>query len=214
MHHSSTIGSFSRVVLALSLASVWVACAAMPARAGLVIGTAGITAIPGSSSNSFDVTLTNNGMTGVDIAAFSFEITTSSGYASFSDVTINTQSAPYIFAGNSLFGPDITLVATGNTVSAEDNYATPDQGVTLGSGQTLDLGHVVFALASGAPAVPIPLTFVGFPATGVNAPDGTQYSVTFGTVPEPASLLLGLQGLLLTCYIAFRAQRSASPRAR
>ena len=67
------------------------------------------------------------------------------------------------------------------------------------------------SLLRRATAVPIPLTFVGYPATGVDAPDGTQYSVTFGKVPEPAALLLGLQGLLLTCYIAFRATKR-SPR--
>ena len=138
---------------------------AAPVRAGLVFGIADMTAVPGSSSNSFDVTLTNTGTTGVEVSGFSFAITTTSGDVNFSDVNVDTQSAPFIFAGNSLVGPDITSSASGNTVSAADEYAIPNGSVTLAGGQTLDLGHVLFALAATAPPTPIPITFS--PSTNV-----------------------------------------------
>jgi len=155
------------------------------------------------------------------IAGFSFEITTTSSDVSFRDVNYNTQSAPYIFGKNSLFGPDIiTSTPGGNTVSADDNYATPNQGATLAEGQTLDLGHVLFALALSAPPMPIQLTFADFPDTGVNSPSGAQYTIVppapadsqisvGAAVPEPASVLLGPQGLLLAGYIIRRARRGA-----
>jgi len=58
--------AFPRVVLALALGLAWVAYAAPPARAGLVLGIAGGAAIPGSSANSFDVSLTNTGTSPAD----------------------------------------------------------------------------------------------------------------------------------------------------
>ena len=226
MNDSSTTTFASRVELALTLAVAWTACAATSARADLVFGIADGTATPGSSSNSFDVTLTNSGASDVDIAGFSFEITTTSSNVNFSDVTVYTQSAPYIFGAYSEFGPDIALSAAGNMVLASDNYVTPFEGATLASGQTLDLGHVLFALDLTAPTTPIPITFSTDPAdTQVNDPDGNPFpnllipgpgvlTIPVGgvAVPEPASGLLGLQGLSLAGYIASR--RRSAPRSR
>jgi hypothetical protein len=201
------------VTLCLSVASV--ACASSAARADLVFGIAGGPATPGSSFNSFDVTLTNSGPSDVVIAGFSFEITTTSAYVNFSDVTVSTQSAPYIFGAYSEFGPDITIFASGNTVLAGDNYVTPFEGVTLATGQTLDLGHVVFTLDSTAPSTPIPINFSTDASTGVNDPNGIPFQdlsipgpgvltipVGGAAVPEPSSFVLALQGLLLFGYIA------------
>jgi hypothetical protein len=222
MRHLSPIESFFRAGLALGLALAWVACAAPAARAGLVLGVASGTATPGSSTNSFDVTLSNSGPSDVEIAGFQFAITASSGDVSFRDVNISTVSAPYIFAGNSIFGPDIiTSVPGGNSVSAEDNFSTPHAGATLMVGQTLDLGHVVFALSLNAPQTPIPLTFSPTD-TSVNDQNGNNLSVTIpasgaltirvgAAVPEPVSLLLGLQGMLLTGYVLRRRRRGARP---
>jgi hypothetical protein len=228
MNHSTTIAVVWRGVLTFSLALGLFAWAATPGRADLVVGIAAGIATPGSSANSFDVTLTNTGMSAADIAGFSFEITTSSSDVNFSDVNTSTQSALYIFGANSEFGPDITLGAGGNTVSAADNYAIANEGATLVSGQTLDLGHVLFGLDLAAPQTPIPLTFSLYPATGVNDPDGSEFqnvsipspgalTISVGelVVPEPASVFLGLQGLSLAYVIsllnAYRS-RSGSPQ--
>ena len=139
-------------------------------------------------------------------------------------MSMSTLLARIHLCRNSLFGPDIITSAPGNTVSASDSYATPNAGTTLTSGQTLDLGHVLFALALNAPQTPIPLTFSAYPATGIFDPNGNQFTnVTIpapgeltirvgAAVPEPASVLLGLQGwLLLTGYIAYRVRRKRQP---
>jgi hypothetical protein len=220
MQRSSSTRSISRAVVALSLAMAGINGAASPARAGLVLGIAADTATPGSSSNSFDVTLTNTGMNGLNIAGFSFELTTTSGDVTFSAVNVYTQSASYIFGANSEFGPDVTLSASGGTVSASDNYIVPNEGATLASGQTLDLGHVLFALAQNAASTPIQLMFSDYPDTGVNAADGYQYmDVSFAApdaliipvgatvVPEPASVVLALQGLFVLRYLSGRSRR-------
>jgi hypothetical protein len=214
-------------VLALSLG---LACAATSARADLVLGIADGSATPGSSTNSFDVTLTNTGMRSVDIAGFSFEISTTSNEVTLTDVNIGTQGT-YIFNGNSLFGPDITNVTSPplppTAISASDNYATPNAGVTLSSGQTLDLGHVLFSLAQNTPLTPIQLMFSGFPVTSLNAPDGYTFQhvtdappgaltipVVASAVPEPGSLLLAIQGLLLTGSIVSGVRGRAIRRSK
>jgi hypothetical protein len=212
--------------LALWLA---LACAAASARADLVLGIADGSATPGSSTNSFDVTLTNTGIHGVHIAGFSFEVSTTSNDVTFTDVNIGTQGT-YIFGGNSLFGPDITNITSPplppSAISASDNFATPNAGVTLTSGQTLDLGHVLFSLAQNTPSTPIQLMFSGFPATSLNAPDGYTFQhvtgappgaltvpVVASAVPEPASPLLALQALLLMSYIVYGVRRGATQRS-
>ncbi len=219
---------FDRVVLALSLILAWGACGATMARADLVFGIADAIGNPGSSTNGFDVTLTNTGSSDVAIAGFSFEVTTTSSDVSFSDVNVSTQSAPYIFVGNSLFGPDITNSAVGDTsISAADNVNTPSSSATLASGATLDLGHVVFALNSNASSIPIPISFSNDANTGVNDPSGTSFSnlsipapgaitIPVGgvVVPEPASVVLGLQTLLLAGSIAYGAQAQGQPTAQ
>jgi hypothetical protein len=227
MKLSTTITVRLRAALTISLALACFVAASAPARADLVFGIADASATVGSSSNSFDVTLTNSGPSDVVIAGFSFEITTTSAHVNFSDVTVSTQSAPYIFCAYSEFGPDITIFASGNTVLAGDNYVTPYEGVTLATGQTLDLGHVVFALDSTAPSTPIPINFTTDASTGVNDPNGIPFQdlsipgpgvltiqVGGAAAPEPSSFVLALQGLLLFGYIAkecrYRTSREKS----
>ncbi len=221
LRYRITSAPFPATALAFVLALAMGFFAAAPAHAGggLVLGIANGTAVPGFSTNSFDVTITNTTTGGVDIGGFSFELATTNTDVTFTDVT--TASPEYIFAANSYFGPDILIDAAGNNVFAGDNYGTTNSGITLVSGQTLDLGHVVFTLDSSAPTTPIPLAFSAYPATGVNDFVGADYNdILFGpdnsnsfaipvvaaSVPEPASLLIGLQGLSLTCLVVARSR--------
>jgi hypothetical protein len=209
-------------ILAFMIA--WSATSASPARAELILTLSNNMAVPGSSANSFDVNLTNNGTSSADnvlISGFSFEITASSSYVTFGSVTTGTLDAAYIFGAESQFGPDITLAVSsgGSTISAADNFATPFGSITLEYGHTLGLGHVIFSLLADAPSDPIALLFTPFPATGVNGPDplATPYDVTppdpansfiivqANLVPEPATLIMGLQAILVAGCLAFRA---------
>src|SRR5438270_11560761 len=80
--------------------------AAQTARADLVFAVENAAVPVGTSTgNTIDVTLTNTGASAVDIAGFAFQVTALSSSISFTGVTDAT-AAPYIFAGNSLCGPD------------------------------------------------------------------------------------------------------------
>jgi hypothetical protein len=215
MYHSGTREIPRRVVTrsVRLLAIIWIIALASPSRADLIIGVTTDSFTPGSLSNSFDVTLTNDGADSVTVAGFSFELSATganSGDVTFSDVTISTVSAAYIFSGNSLFednGSISTSISnSGLTIDASDNYATAEQGTMLGSNATLDLGHVIFALSTSTPPSTISISFSPFPSTSLNAPDTTNLSFVVApnteigpaVVPEPASIVtmgIGLVGI-------------------
>ncbi len=84
----------------------------------------------------------------------------------------------------------------------------------------------MFTLDSSATTTPIPLAFSAYPATSVNDFFGNEYSdILFGpdnansftiavgasSLPEPASLLIGLQGLSLAClaFARIRVRKTA-----
>jgi hypothetical protein len=163
MHRSATTATPRRAATsaALALALAWLAWGATPARAQMIMGITTNSFTPGSSTNSLDVTLTNTGTSPTAIAGFSFEITAASNNVTFKDVTVNTVSVANIFAGNSLFGPEIKLNVSNNgqTISGADNFATPYGGTTLAAHQTLGLGNVLFALSPSTPLAPINITF-------------------------------------------------------
>jgi hypothetical protein len=104
----------------VSLRPLWIAAVAIallgsaPAKADVVISIQSpLNANAGDTGDSFDVTLTNTGPSAVSIAAFTFEISAANTDMTFTDANTGTGLAPYIFAGNSLFGPDITVSNTG-----------------------------------------------------------------------------------------------------
>ena len=199
------------------LAFVWLASVSSPAQAELVFGLIENKAVTGSSTNSFDVTVTNTGPD-VSIAGFSFEISAGSSDLTFTSVTDDTNQftggVDYVFENHSLFGPDITLNVSngGQTISASDNYDTPNTDRTLASGQTLGLGLVNFSLSSGASLNPITITFTTGPISNINNSSGSTYTPTLpshseiqpvtqgNTVPEPStitSMAVGILGLFL-----------------
>lgn len=156
----------------------------------------------GSAGNGFDVLLTNTSGPAVDIGVFTFELAVSSPDVTFTDATTASVASPYIFAGNSLIGPDIVGSNTGQDLTAFDLYGVTGANITLGSGATVSLGHVLFDVSSGAPSETVDLSFVaagtslslanccaGIPIDALN---GGQLVITgaVSAVPEPSALSL------------------------
>ena len=191
-----------------------------PAHAGLLIDIAPNSADLGIPT-TLEVILTNTGTGPLDqllVAGFSFEMSAGAADITFLDVTTGT-SNPYIFGGNSLFGPNILLNISpdGHTVSASDNFSIASSGVTLTPGETVGLGLVSFSVNSGI--CWIPLAFSASPSTVVNDPLGAVLPLALSNtgginlIPEPStliSLVLGLLGLVGARRIHRRTAVNAS----
>lgn len=173
----------------------------VPAHADLVVSFSPLGNVnAGSTGNSFDVLLTNSGPGAVDLGVFTFEVTTSSSDITLTDATINTTVAPYIFSGNSLIGPDILGATTGQDLTAFDLYAGAGD-VTVGSGVTVGLGHVLFDVSPSATTGTVNLALASNGSSfatlsGVDVPIQTlmsgivQTTGTVSPVPEPSTLIL------------------------
>ena len=196
MHRSATTTTPRRAArsapLFLALALAWLAWGATPARAQLIMGITTNSFTPGSSNNSLDVSLTNTGNSDVAIGGFSFDIVANNSNVTFSDVTVNTLSVGYIFAGNSALGPDLTPTGQpgnyGQEISGGDTFAQQNGGITLHSGETLGLGNVMFALSMTNGSTPVGITFTAFPASGLNDPGGNDISSMLGFAPHPPQI--------------------------
>jgi hypothetical protein len=127
------------------------------------------------------------------------------------DSTVDT----YIFAGDSLFGPDISVQPPnlpGQTLEAEDSYDIPLSGATVAGGATVGLGDVTFNINPGTPFGLIPVSLIPLDDSLSDASgnpiavSGTDGAVN--VVPEPG--LGGLVGLvLLAAVITSRYRRCA-----
>jgi hypothetical protein len=181
--------------LALALAALGVASVSQAATILTVqSGTYGA----GTNGNTLDVTLTNTGPASVDVAGFSFGVLVGTSNVTFTSLNLATAS-PYIFAGNSLFGPDITVqppFLPGQALNASDLHDTSFS--TLASGVTVGLGRILFNLAPGTPAGPIAVS-LDFNATSLSDPTGSPIAlqmvggtitVSPAAVPEPSSILM------------------------
>jgi len=159
------------------------------------------TVAAGSTNNSFDVLLTNTSGPAVSIEGFFFEIQASSTDLTLTDATTATTSAAYIFDSNSLFGPDIISAgSTAQDLDASDLDSV--SAISLASGTTLALGHVLFDVAPGAHTETVDFTVVGFPGTSLADNAGNNVPITTfqgeelkiqgaaTVVPEPSSLFL------------------------
>lgn len=214
----------ARVFLGTALTLAGLAFGTTPAAAQMIMGITTNSFTAGSSSNSLDVTMTNTGASPVTIGGFSFEITAASSDVTFSDVQTSTVSVPYIFAGNSLFGPDILLSVSNNgqTISASDNFATAYEGTTLTAGETLGLGNVLFALSPSTPNAPISISFTAYPTSSLSDPSGNNITVGFAgssqigptSTPELPPAALVVTGLLLGAGVQLRRHGLADLLAR
>lgn len=170
----------------------------------------------GSTGNILDIVLTNTDGSAVTISGFSFGITSPTPNISFTAVSTSTNPA-YVFAGNSLFGPDISVSSLpGQSLSAQDLHDT--DFATVASGATVGLGHVTFDIAPGTAAGPILLSFVANEsslADGTSpSPSSLAFQLTNGTInvteaaiPEPATVALTALGLL-TLGLRTRCKRT------
>src|ERR1035437_2132259 len=154
----------------------------------------------GSTGDSLDVLLRNTSGPAVSIEGFFFELLASSPDVTFTDATTTTGTG-YIFGAGSLFGPDI--IGPGSTPQDLSGSDLDSAGsVSLASGATVALGHVLFNVSPTAltPTVNFPLA--GFPGTsladdsGNNVPittlNGGQFQINGAPapVPEPSTLIL------------------------
>jgi hypothetical protein len=177
------------------------ASAALANTTGLNVSIqSGLSAAPGTTGNSFEVDVTNNGSLADLIDSFEFEVATSNASISFTGSTDGTTN-PYIFAGNSSFGPSLNLLSAGLSMDGSDITAGSDY--SLGVGSTIAIGEVFYDVAAGAPAGPFTISFLPTAGTSFSAFDTTGFTiqslnpgtitVTPGSVPEPSSLsLMGL----------------------
>jgi hypothetical protein len=180
----------------------------LAARAALIESVQSVAAPAGSSGLTFDVTLMNTGPGSFTIGGFTFGIQASTSNITFAGVTTATTTAPYIFDGLGLFGPNIGNPPGTNppSITAGDLFSVIGSGATLGSGQTVGLGHVSFNVPSGAPAGPITISLVpsatsltdaSFPTPNIipiNTLNSGTVTVTGGVIPEPSSLLIVISG--------------------
>jgi hypothetical protein len=172
------------------------------ANAAYITSLQTVSANAGSSGNGLDVLLNNTGPSAVTVGAFSFGVSAGNASISFTDATTGTLSAPYIFGTNSLFGPDLTGPTSGQSLTTSDVFAIPGSGITLASGATVGLGHLLFSVAPGTAAGIIPVTVSSFPVTSLADAAGANLSlmvfpgsitiVSTTAVPEPSTLAIFL----------------------
>ena len=174
--------------------------ATLPIHASLIVTVGSVAATAGSSS-AFDVTLTNTGPLAVSIGGFSFGITAANANVSFTSATTATVT-PYIFGADSLFGPNLAG-PSGQSLIASDLDAVGN--VSVGSGATFGLGHVIFTVAGGAAPGPVTIALQSSPAftslsdaagspIAINTLTGGSVTVT-SSVPEPSTWLSLAVGL-------------------
>jgi hypothetical protein len=193
--------------VALTRHAAWIVAAGLllfctvPAQAALIVNVQSVSAPAGSNNDMLDVTLTNTGPGSVIVGAFSFGLSVSTPNITFTQATIGTTTAPYIFDGMGLSGSVISTSPPGQSLQASDLFSVIGSGASVGSGVTVGLGHVFFNVAPGATPGPVTVSVTPFPATSLSDPNavnipintlnGGIITVTPGaTVPEPSALLL------------------------
>jgi hypothetical protein len=203
MIHKLRFAKFAVLAVAGVLCSI-------PAYGDLIVSTESVSAAQGSTGNTFDVLLTDTGPSSVSIGGFIFEIATSDPDITFTGAFISTATAPYIFAGNSLFGPEIDTQISPSLI-AQDLAATGSTSLT--SGETVGLGQIFFNVSPTAATGPFAVSFTGGTA-GNDLSDPTGKSIpintfTGGTItintPEPSSIFLTLAGIAALAALRRRA---------
>ncbi len=169
-------------------------------RADVIVSVQSLAIAPGGTS-AFEVSLQNTGAAPVIIGAFTFGLTTTDADLSFTDAITATDD-PYLFAGNSTFGPDIiTSLAPAQSLTASDvalsMFNIPATGVTLAPGGIAGLGEVLFAVspfASSSPAAilldPAATSLSDDTGNPINIDSLNPGTIAIGSVPEPSTLVL------------------------
>ncbi len=180
---------------------------------------------PGDTGDSFDVLVTNSGTEAVTVAGFGFGFSISDTDIMLTDATTATTDAPYIFAGNSFFSPDILVSTDGQSLSALDIYSGSDPGVILNPGDVFALGNILFNVASSAVPGEVPTTWNSSSAvTNFSDSNGAPIAIDslingeITVTPEPATLwVIPAAWVVLQSALATKrrwALRTPFPRAR
>jgi hypothetical protein len=201
----------------MPLAAVAALLTSGSASADLIVSAQVVSAPVGSTGNTLEVDLANTGGAAVNLAGFSFGLSVTDADISFTNVDINTTLLAYIFAGHSLFGPDISTTPppSGQVVIASDNYDVANSGIVLASGATVGLGRVLFDVSSSASPTTALVTVTSFPTTSLSDFQGNDVrittfqngSITISPVPEPSTLYLTALGGVALLGIARRRRR-------
>jgi len=170
---------------------------------GLTVSLQSVNASPGDVGDTFEVDVENTGGAAVTVAGFEFGLSISDTDITLEDATVATTLFPYIFASDSVLGPDILVSTDGQSLQAED--VADDAGVTLSVGETLGLGVVSFDVAADATLGVVPVTLSSDTAdTNFSDPIGNAIPIlglNNGGIaivtPEPSSWLLIAGGLVL-----------------
>jgi len=155
----------------------------------------------------------------VQLSAFNFVIQTSSSDITLKQATTATLLSPYVFAGNSLFGPIISTLTPGLHMDGSDVPAN-FMAQTIAPQVTFGLGEVSFDVAPGAPAE---ILQIMFNATDTSAQDQnfTDIPLTFvngeitirSATPLPATLPLFATGLGALGLLGWRRRRKVRAAA-
>jgi hypothetical protein len=208
-------GAAARAV-ALALSAFLVAA---PAHANLNLSISAVDPAAESSGNSLEVLLTNTGGAAVEISAFTFELSSSTGAIRYTEANTNLIAAPYLFDGYSAFGPIIST-KTGTTLDASDLFDDFTGGATVGPGEVVGLGHVLFDVVGAASGSSLEIKLTGYPATSLSGTDASGVVVDFpfatlvrqpmvisSPVAEPGGGYLTAVGLSGMALVALRRQR-------
>jgi hypothetical protein len=202
-------------MLSLFCAATVAALAVQPARASLIVSAQSVSAVVGTSGNTFDITLTNTGPTDVTIGGFSFGISTASPNIDFTGASTTTTTAPYIFAGDSFveLPPGFPLnTSSGQSLAATDLSASGN-GTVVGAGDTLGLGEVFFDVAAGTTVGQIIVVTLDASQTSLSDPAGTPITVdtlangSIAPTPEPSTLVLFSASLVALAGGGWRGRR-------
>jgi hypothetical protein len=207
-----------------NLLLVLIAAAALipSASAGVVYSIVPIGPPPAAGSNGdvLEVLLSNSGPSGILLSTFSFGVTTTDTDVTFVSADTATTSQPYIFLGNSFdVQNSIPLNLTSGASLVGSDITASFLNMSVGAGQTLALGRVLYNVSPTAVLGPFTVAFTTQPgdnslsqADGTNVPINTLQSATItigAATPEPATLLLIPAGLLALAW-----RKRAVERAR
>jgi hypothetical protein len=169
---------------------------------------------PSGSNGRFDVLLTNNGASQIQIGAFNFEVAVGAlSGVHFTNATPNPLSNPYIF-GTVQFPPFTSAGFPTQDFGASDFNINPALGL-VGPGMTVGLGLVSYSVDPGATGL-VPFTLVdnGTSVSDFNGPsipdslhNGTITLAAPNSTPEPSSALLTAIGAIFLAWKSWRGAR-------
>lgn len=164
---------------------------------------------PGDIGDAFQVLLMNNSGADISVTAFSFGVTVNS-----TDITLQSADTStvdqYIFTGDSfdiINAFPLSLSTPGQYLVGNDT-TNDSAALTVGNGQTVGLGRVLFDVSATAALAPFTINFStnpgdnslsgsGSSAIAFSFSSGGQTVTITPSTPEPATLLLAPAGLLL-----------------